>query len=60
MKSDAQRPVEIYIFDPQVCHLLSSRSGVVEHHEESPVTQREDSIVWQAPEKGLDSVVFQE
>jgi hypothetical protein len=42
MKTHAQRPVEINIFDFQVGHFLRSRSGVIEHHEESPVTQRED------------------
>jgi hypothetical protein len=44
MKTHAQRPVEINIFDFQVGHFLRSRSGVIEHHEESPVTQCEDSI----------------
>jgi hypothetical protein len=59
MKSHAQRPVEINIFDFQVGHLLRSRPGVVEHHKESPVTHCEDSIARQAPEEGLDFVVFQ-
>jgi hypothetical protein len=59
MKTHAQRPVEINIFDFQVSHFLRSRSGVIEHHEESPVTQREDSIARQGPEEDLDFVVFQ-
>jgi hypothetical protein len=59
VKTHAQRPVEINIFDFQVSHLLRSRSGVIEHHEESPVTQCKDSIARQGPEEGLNFVVFQ-
>src|SRR5258708_5629639 len=58
MKTHAQRPVEINIFDFQVGYFLRSRSGIIEHHEEGPVTQCKDSIARQGPEEGLDFVVF--
>ena len=59
MQTDAQRPIEINICDSQVGDLLRPCSGVIEDHEDSPVTQCKDSIARQGLEQGLDFVVLQ-